>query len=211
MSYEHRAYGWASAAENESHGYLVPAVTRILIERFEGRRARIVDLGCGNGYVSARVARLGFDVVGVDASEDGIRLAQGAYPCARFAVGSIYDEDLPSQMGVGDGADAVIALEVVEHLFYPRRLFEQSRRILRKGGLLIVSTPYHGYLKNLAISLAGGWDKHFTASWDGGHIKFFSEETLGALAREAGFRDLRFEGVGRAPWLWKSMIMICVA
>jgi hypothetical protein len=45
----------------------------------------------------------------------------------------------------------VIALEVVEHLFYPKKLFEQSYQLLRTGGYLILSTPYHGYLKNLAI------------------------------------------------------------
>ncbi len=205
MSHEHRSYGWQSAAENESHSYLVPAVAQILLDRFGGRRARIVDLGCGNGYVTSRIARLGFDVIGVDASPDGIELAKQAHPGLHFEVASVYDDDLADK--VGERVDAVIALEVAEHLFYPRRLFEQSHRLLRTGGLLVVSTPYHGYLKNLAISLADGWDKHFTVGWDGGHIKFFSKKTMFRLAEEAGFRDLAMRGVGRARWLWKSMIV----
>lgn len=49
-------------------------------------------------------------------------------------------------------------------------------------------------------------DAHFTALWDGGHIKFWSIATLGALLEEAGFTDLRFERVGRIPALAKSMI-----
>jgi 2-polyprenyl-6-hydroxyphenyl methylase/3-demethylubiquinone-9 3-methyltransferase len=71
-----------------------------------------------------------------------------------------------------------------------------------------VSTPYHGYLKNLALALSGKLDKHFTALWDGGHIKFFSIATLGQLLREAGFKDLRFVRVGRIPPLAKSMLAI---
>ena len=51
-------------------------------------------------------------------------------------------------------------------------------------------------------------DKHFTALWDNGHIKFWSIDTLGELLREAGFVDVRFERVGRIPPLAKSMIAI---
>ena len=51
-------------------------------------------------------------------------------------------------------------------------------------------------------------DRHFTALWDHGHIKFWSMATLGELLREAGFVDLRFERVGRVPALAKSMIAV---
>jgi 2-polyprenyl-3-methyl-5-hydroxy-6-metoxy-1,4-benzoquinol methylase len=102
----------------------------------------------------------------------------------------------------------VVSLEVVEHLFYPKRLFEQSRKILVNGGALIVSTPYHGYLKNLALSLTNGWDAHFSVHWDGGHIKFFSKKTLVNMASREGFANIRFYSVGRLPGLWKSIIMI---
>jgi 2-polyprenyl-6-hydroxyphenyl methylase/3-demethylubiquinone-9 3-methyltransferase len=98
-------------------------------------------------------------------------------------------------------------LEVVEHLFYPRRLFEVSDRLLVEGGLLIVSTPYHGYLKNLAVSVIGGWDRHFGVEVDGGHIKFFSKAALGKMALQCGFSKPHFRGVGRSPWLWKSMVL----
>jgi 2-polyprenyl-6-hydroxyphenyl methylase/3-demethylubiquinone-9 3-methyltransferase len=51
-------------------------------------------------------------------------------------------------------------------------------------------------------------DRHFTALWDHGHIKFWSMDTLGELLREAGFVDIRFERVGRVPALAKSMIAV---
>jgi hypothetical protein len=71
----------------------------------------------------------------------------------------------------------------------------------------VVSTPYHGYLKNLAVSLAGKWDTHADPLWDCGHIKLWSRKTLARLLTEAGFVDLRFRGAGRVPYMWMSMIM----
>jgi 2-polyprenyl-6-hydroxyphenyl methylase/3-demethylubiquinone-9 3-methyltransferase len=51
-------------------------------------------------------------------------------------------------------------------------------------------------------------DAHFTALWDNGHIKFWSQNTLKQLLLEAGFVDIRFNRVGRIGPLAKSMIAI---
>jgi hypothetical protein len=72
----------------------------------------------------------------------------------------------------------------------------------------IISTPYHGYLKNLVLALGNKWDLHFTPLWDCGHIKLWSRKTLSQLLNEGGFRVVRFIGAGRVPFLWKSMIMV---
>ena len=80
--------------------------------------------------------------------------------------------------------------------------------LIAPGGIGVASTPDHGYLKNLALALAGKMDSHFTALWDGGHIKFFSMTTLGALLRELGAKEINFKRVGRIPHLAKSMIAI---
>ena len=72
----------------------------------------------------------------------------------------------------------------------------------------MLTTPYHGYLKNLALSVFGKWDAHFTSEWEGGHIKFWSRATLTNLLGNAGFEVFEFSGVGRVPYLWKSMILV---
>ncbi len=207
MENEHRSYGWSHAREDSSHAYLVPQVKELLAAHARGQggaRARVVDLGCGNGYVTHRLADAGYDVVGIDTSEDGIVAARKAYPDVRFEVASVYDDALAA----GGPADAVVALEVGEHLFYPKKLFEKARALLRDGGVLIVSTPYHGYAKNLAISLLDGWDRHWSVGWDGGHIKFFSRRSIERMASEAGLRPVAHHGVGRIPYLWKSMFLV---
>ena len=56
MSNEHRAYGWQTAEMNHSHAYLLPAVMRRLGD-IKCRTARLVDLGCGNGWYLRALAR----------------------------------------------------------------------------------------------------------------------------------------------------------
>ncbi|EFA71944.1 Methyltransferase domain protein [Raphidiopsis brookii D9] len=61
-------------------------------------------------------------------------------------------------------------------------------------------------MKNLALAISGKMDKHFTALWDGGHIKFFSVVTMKSLLISEGYEDIKFKFAGRIPYLWKSML-----
>ena len=162
-------------------------------------------MGCGNGAVTATLAADGYSVCGFDASSEGIGVARSSWPNLQFVEASMEHDQLA--VTLGSGFDAAVSLEVVEHLYLPRVLFKRADELLRPGGLLLVSTPYHGYLKNLALSLSDRWDRHFTAEWDGGHIKFFSPRTLAGMAAESGFTCWFFCGAGRVPYLWKSMIL----
>lgn len=103
--------------------------------------------------------------------------------------------------------DAILSTEVIEHVFDPRSFAKLCFELLKPNGLLVLSTPYHGYAKNLSLALVGAMDRHYTALWDCGHIKFWSRKTLGILLEEAGFRELHFRGAGRIAYLWKSMVM----
>jgi 2-polyprenyl-6-hydroxyphenyl methylase/3-demethylubiquinone-9 3-methyltransferase len=123
-----------------------------------------------------------------------------------FYLGSAYD-DLESQYGK---FKTVISLEVVEHLFFPRKFAACVYNLLEPGGTALISTPYHGYWKNLVLALLGKMDSHFTALWDYGHIKFWSIRTLRQLLTEAGFQDVRFHRLGRIPILAKSMVAVAV-
>lgn len=151
------------------------------------------------------LSKLGHNVTAVDVSEDGISIAQDSYPKVKFVIASVYDENF--EENVGSDFDYVVSLEVIEHLYWPKKLVEKAYGVLKEDGGFIVSAPYHGYLKNVALSVLNGWDRHFTVNWDGGHIKFFSRKTLTAILLEKGFKNITFEGVGRIPGLWKSMIL----
>ena len=165
----------------------------------------ICDLGCGNGYLSGRLAALGYQVTGVDVSNSGIEIATQNNPGVRF-VKAVIDSQLESRLDTK--FDLVISSDVIEHLYRPAELLESARSLLVAGGKLIITTPYHGYIKNLVLALTGKMDAHFCVLHDGGHIKFFSVKTLSELLRSYGFTDFQFSFYGRAPMLWKNMICL---
>lgn len=198
-------YRYTNSELNQSHGYLLPTVFRLLDGlNLPADQHRLFEVGCGNSSVAHELTRRGWDVTGVDPSAEGIAQANRAHPDLKLYSGSAYD-DLAARYG---RFPVVLSLEVVEHVYFPRQYAATVFSLLQGGGAAILSTPYHGYWKNLALALSGKLDQHFTALWDHGHIKFWSMRTLTILLEEAGFRDIRFERVGRIPPLAKAMIAV---
>jgi 2-polyprenyl-3-methyl-5-hydroxy-6-metoxy-1,4-benzoquinol methylase len=190
----------AATAGNGASGERLTGVFVALVKRLEGVRS-ICDLGCGNGHIAGRLAALGYDVTGVDASISGLRIARQSYPQPKFV-----ERHIDAELNDLGQFDLVISSDVIEHLYRPRDLLEAAQTLLKPSGQVLIGTPYHGYLKNLALAVTGRMDAHFSSLHDGGHIKFFSVNTLSQLLRSHAFTDLSFTFYGRAPWLWKNMI-----
>jgi len=198
-------YGWNSKQAPHSCGFITPVVLTWLGKL---QPKKVLDLGAGNGALCRAMVEAGYEVVGVEPDAEGIGIARQQCPQAQFYQIGVDDSPDVVRSGHPDGFDIVVSTEVLEHLYAPRRLPAFAHAVLRRGGHLLVTTPYHGYLKNLAISLAGAWDRHADPLWDGGHIKLFSRRTITRLLNEAGFRIVSFGGVGRLPYLWKSMVVV---
>jgi 2-polyprenyl-3-methyl-5-hydroxy-6-metoxy-1,4-benzoquinol methylase len=188
-------------AEGYHHKYLIPELLQLLREE---RAKKIFDLGCGNGFVADLLDRKGYDVTGVDPSDDKIQIARQFCPHLKVYPGSAYD-DLAAVHGK---FPIVISLEVVEHVYDPRSYATTLYSLVTDGGVAVVSSPYHGYWKNLALALAGRMDKHYSPLRLHGHIKFWSMDTLSSLLRDVGFKRIEFRRVGRIAPLAKSMIAI---
>ena len=185
-------------AGNGASGEKLTEVFVRLVETLDGVRS-ICDLGCGNGHIAGRLASLGYEVTGIDASGSGISIAQCAYPDAKF-INTFIDRNLTGSF------DLVLSSDVIEHLYRPSDLLDAAFSLLKPRGHLLIGTPYHGYLKNVALAVSGRMDSHYSVLHDGGHIKFFSVKTLSKLVASHSFTDLSFKFYGRAPWLWKNMI-----
>jgi 2-polyprenyl-6-hydroxyphenyl methylase/3-demethylubiquinone-9 3-methyltransferase len=144
-------YRWHSAEPTCAHAYLWPAVRRLLADGIaQGRAKRVFDLGCGNGATARALAAEGWEVAGIDPSQEGVAYARTDDLDLR--VGSAY-EDLATEFGRWP---FVLCLEVVEHVYFPHRLARTLFELCEAGALAIVTTPYHGYWKNLALSLVPG-------------------------------------------------------
>jgi 2-polyprenyl-3-methyl-5-hydroxy-6-metoxy-1,4-benzoquinol methylase len=204
----HNDYVHNTNAPNSSH-YLHITIVQILKNL---QATKVLDIGCGNGMF-AKYLKIntiwggggGVKVVGMEPSISGVENARLLVPDAKFYHIGVYDS--PEEIEETN-FDVVVSTEVIEHLFYPRELLRFAKAKLKSEGYIILSTPYHGYLKNLMLSLFNKWDFHHTSLQDGGHIKFWSKNTLSELLKEEGFEIKKFTGCGRIPFMWKSMLLV---
>jgi len=194
---------WADELPPESCQYVAIALLHMMPAMSTG--TRVLDVGCGNGYIVGWLLRHGCKVVGIDLSESGVQVARKNYPQGRFEVLAA-DQQVLKKLNERP-FDYVVSTEVIEHLYAPRPFMQGCFSALKPGGRLICSTPYNGYFKTLAIALTGHFDAHFNPLWDGGHVKFWTRKTLTRLFVETGLINLEFRGAGRSPYLWKSMLM----
>jgi 2-polyprenyl-6-hydroxyphenyl methylase/3-demethylubiquinone-9 3-methyltransferase len=115
---------------------------------FEG--LTLLDIGCGGGLLSEPMARLGFAVTAVDASEDGL----GAARAHAAEVGlSINYCCATAEALLAEGAgpfDVVLNMEVIEHVADPGQYLRDTARLIAPGGLMILAT-LNRTLKSLAL------------------------------------------------------------
>lgn len=192
-------YRPAMPGPTTSSSYLWPVAQPLIGE------GSILDVGCGNGSFLGSLRRTGRDLFGCDLSVDALEIARRDNPGVRFEMLSVYD-DFASAFG--RRFDQIASLEVIEHLYDPHTFLTAVRRSLKPGGSFVISTPYHGWLKNVAVA-ALNHDRHYNPLARGGHVKFFSKRTLGSLLHRCGFCVQRILGAGRVPYLWASMVVVC--
>ena len=94
---------------------------------------------------------------------------------------------------------------MLEHVADVVGLLAEVRRVLRWGGRLLVTTPYHGRVSVAALALRGrrAVDAHFDPRAD--HLRFFTARTLRAVLTDAGFADVDVRAVGGAPLLRRAL------
>jgi SAM-dependent methyltransferase len=178
-------------------------------ERFADRRAfllsnvsageRVLDLGAGDGAFAAELVAAGCEVIAVDVAEEALRRAGQRVPgldARRVEEGA----PLPLEE---DAVDVVWAGEVLEHVADVVGLLAEVRRVLRWGGRLLVTTPYHGRLSLAVLALLGRADDHFDPRAD--HLRFFTGRTLDQVLRAAGFADTWVRAVGGIPLLRRGL------
>lgn len=139
----------------------------------------MLEVGAGAGFFLKAAERAGWDVTGLEISAEAVSFA-------RQELG-LNVLNMPAEQLDGlDLYDAVVMLDVIEHLFEPHQVLEHVRRVLRPGGVLMVSTPNLNALSRIALG----------PSWavlsPGEHLYYLTEKTLRAILEVTGFGRVEF-------------------
>lgn len=168
---------------------------------FEG--LRILDIGCGGGLLCEPMARLGAEVVGVDAAERNIPVA--AAHARQSGLKIDYRHTTAEDMAAaGEQFDVVLNMEVVEHVADPQAFMVASQQLLKPGGIMICSTINRNP-KSYMMAIIGAehvmrWLPKGTHEW----AKFITPDELFGFIEKAGLEPVDRKGFVFNPlgWSW---------
>lgn len=138
---------------------------------------RLLEIGCGGGAAMQFMKQKGWDVAGLDFDE-------GAVSNARSKGLDVRQGQLSAQAFADDCFDAVVMSHVIEHVPAAGELLAECRRILKKGGVLVVLTP----------NAASRGHKRYGRNWRGleppRHLQVFTLKSLARIANASGYADV---------------------
>ena len=154
----------------------------------------MLDLGCGAGRFLAALRDAGAEPVGVELAEAAAERARANVPGADVRL---VEPDGSLPLGHGE-VDLVWCSEVLEHIPDVAHALLEVRRVLKRGGRLLLTVPYHGRLQAAVIALTR-FDTHFDPL--GQHVRFFTRSLARPHARCRRLRPGRDHALaGRCSW-----------
>jgi len=140
----------------------------------------LLEVGAGAGFFLKAAERAGWKVAGIEISDEGVRFA-------RDELGLNVEKESAEELSFPpESFDAVVMLEVIEHLLNPLHVLTLVRRVLRPKGLLVITTPNFNALSRFALG------RKWAVLTPAEHLFIFTETTLRKLLERAGFNSVRF-------------------
>jgi SAM-dependent methyltransferase len=160
---------------------------------------RVLDLGCGAGRFVAALRDAGARPVGVELAGAALERARRNVPGADLRLVAP-DGSLPLDHGE---IDVAWCSEVLEHVPDTVAFLSELRRVLRRGGRLLVTVPDHGRVKRTLLALA-----HYDAHYDplGQHVRFYTRRSLTRALHATGFADVDLRPLGGPPLLRQALV-----
>jgi 2-polyprenyl-6-hydroxyphenyl methylase / 3-demethylubiquinone-9 3-methyltransferase len=170
---------------------------------FEG--LRILDIGCGGGLLSEPMARLGATVVGADAAARNIPVAQVHAEAQGLEI-DYRHTSAEALAAAGEHFDAVLAMEIVEHVADPAAFVATCRDLLRPGGLMIASTLNRTGKSFMAAIVGAEWVMRWLPKGTHDWAKFITPEELFGMIGRAQLDPVDKKGFVFNPITWQWSI-----
>lgn len=156
---------------------------------------RVLDAGCGAAPALRYLTMLGYSVVGSDLMRYPLEQAKTVAPAANTVLNDLVE----GHAFADESFDVVLAADVIEHLHDGAALARECWRVLRPGGIVIVSTVNAWDLRRWTHPRTG---RVWSALTDPTHVRFYSPFELGGRLRQAGFDRVRtWAGLKPIAWL----------
>jgi 2-polyprenyl-6-hydroxyphenyl methylase / 3-demethylubiquinone-9 3-methyltransferase len=155
---------------------------------------RMADIGCGGGLIAEPMARLGFAVTGIDADAKAIDVAR-AHAAAGGLPIDYRSADVETLAGAGERFDAVLALEIVEHVADRDRFLAALATLVKPGGMFVGAT-LNRTARSFALAIVGAeyllrWLPAGTHDWN----RFVRPSEFSLPLRRAGLATTRLAGL----------------
>ncbi len=167
----------------------IPKATKVsienLLDKFKKYRKnnRMLDVGCGEGWILEMAKTRGWEVYGTEFSSKAIDI------CSKKGI-KMYSGTLKAENIDERDFDIIVSTETIEHINNPREEVSNFYRLLRKGGLLYITTPnFNSYLRRMLK------DKYDIIKYPE-HLAYYTKRTLNKLLQDSGFLKLNLLTTG---------------
>jgi 2-polyprenyl-6-hydroxyphenyl methylase / 3-demethylubiquinone-9 3-methyltransferase len=172
----------------------------------------VADIGCGGGILAESLTQLGAKVIAIDPTPTSIEVARAHAARSNLEIDyrAITAEDLVAS---GQQFDAVMAIELIDHVDHQQAFVETLAKLVRPGGLLLFSTINRNFksyvLAILIAEYALGWVQRGMHTYG----KFVKPDELSLWIRAAGMQEIDRAGMTFAPlaWRWRESADTSVA
>ncbi len=161
------------------------------------RNGRLLEIGCGHGWLLKLMKEWGWEVLGVEWNPVSARIGK-----EKFGV-DILDGDLTSQNLHEGYYDVIVMRHVLEHVYDPVQLLTDCSRLLKPKGALLIAMPN---VKSLGSQWFGRYWRGLTPPW---HLHLFTPRALEILLRKLGYVDIKIRTRSfPAHWIYTTSKMV---
>lgn len=182
-----------------------PGLHEQVADRLRARLApggRVLDLGAGEGALSARLSDLGFKVTAADCDDESFACAEVPFTRVDFDDSRAMEQFVTDHE---DGFDAVIGIEVIEHVQDQWRYVRQLTRMVAAGGVVVITTPnVSSWMSRLMFFFRGRFHQFSDSDLEYGHINPVTPWELELILTRSGLQDVSIYPAGTLPPLYLS-------